>query len=155
MRIRKFQRKDTIAVALIIRNTFKKFNSKEYFKKDALKTYLNHYDPKLNSEEKLYSNFQRTSIFYVAEENNQIVGLIRGIPERIVNLFVDKNQHKKGIGKKLVLKFENEAKKYVDKINIRSSLYASSFYEKMGYKKTTGIRNFRGLKVSPMKEVLN
>ncbi|MBT5021416.1 GNAT family N-acetyltransferase [Candidatus Woesearchaeota archaeon] len=155
MRIRKFQRKDTIAVALIIRNTFKKFNSKEYFKKDALKTYLNHYDPKLNSEEKLYSNFQRTSIFYVAEENNQIVGLIRGIPERIVNLFVDKNQHKKGIGKKLVLKFENEAKKYVDKINIRSSLYASSFYEKMGYKKTTGIRNFRGLKVSPMKKVLN
>jgi len=32
--------------------------------------------------------------------------------------------------------------------------YAAPFYQKIGYKKTTGIRNFRGLKVYPMKKAL-
>ena len=33
-------------------------------------------------------------------------------------------------------------------------MYAVPFYQKIGYKKTTGIRNLHGLKVQPMKKVL-
>ena len=54
-----------------------------------------------------------------------------------------------------VPKFENEAKKWGSKeIKIRASLFSVLFYERIGYKKTTGTRNFMGLKIQPMKKVL-
>jgi hypothetical protein len=37
---------------------------------------------------------------------------------------------------------------------LRSSLYATPFYESVGYKKTTGIRHFHGLRIQPMKKIL-
>jgi len=115
----------------------RKFNSSEFIEKGAVRDYLNQYDPKINSEEELYLNFKRTPIFYVFEENNKIIGIIRGRIGRISNLFVDGEKHKKGIGKKLVLKFEKEIKKHNSNgIKIRASLYATPFYEKMGLGKT-------------------
>jgi hypothetical protein len=35
-------------------------------------------------------------------------------------------------------------------IRIRSSLYAVPFYRKLGYKKSTGVRGFKGLKMQPI-----
>jgi GNAT superfamily N-acetyltransferase len=105
--------------------------------------------------EALYGRPENTTIFYVAEENNKIVGFIKGRKDKIANLFVDGKQHKRGIGKKLVNIFEKQAKRLGSKqINIRASLYAAPFYEKMMYMKTTGIRNFMGLKIYPMKKKL-
>jgi GNAT superfamily N-acetyltransferase len=153
MKIRKFRKEDTAAVALLVMNTYKQFNSKEFIRRSAVQEYINHYDPSRNTTKQLFENFQRTPIFFVAVENNRIIGMIRGRPGRITNLFVDGKHHKKGIGRMLVNKFESENKKQNSKeIKIRASLYATSFYQKMGYKKTTGIRNFRGLKVYPMKK---
>ncbi len=51
-------------------------------------------------------------------------------------------------------KFEKEAKKNSSYIKTRASLFAVPFYRKMGYKKTTGIRKFKGLKIQPMKKIL-
>ena len=156
MAIRKFHKKDTKEVALLVVNTYKKFNSSEFIEKKAVTDYLSHYNPQINSEEELYSNLKRTPFFYVFEEDHKIIGMIRGRVGRIINLFVDGSKHKKGVGRKLVLKYENEVRKQnCNEIKIRASLYATPFYEKMGYKKTTGIRNFRGLKVFPMKKILN
>lgn len=90
-------------------------------------------------------------IFFLAIDKQKIVGMIRGTENRIINLFVLGSYHGKGIGKKLVEKFEMEARKGNSKIiKIRSSLFAISFYEKMGYKKSTGIKNFKGIKIQPM-----
>lgn len=81
--------------------------------------------------------------------------MIRGRKGRIINLFVVGKHHQKGIGKLLVNRFELESRKQGSKeIKVRASLYAVPFYQKMGYKKTTGIRNFRGLKVWPMRKEL-
>lgn len=136
-------------------NTYKTFNSDEFYKRSAVTDYINYYDPAKNSVQELYQNFQRTPIFYVAVEGKRIIGMIRGRPERVSNLFVAKMSHNKGIGTKLMHTFETQAKKLNSKeIKIRASLYATPFYEKIGYQKTTGIRNFRGLKVQPMKKVL-
>ena len=155
IKLRKFRKEDTRVVALLAMNTYKQFNNKEFIKKSAVQEYLNDYDPKKNTDQQLYKKFLRTPIFYVAIENNKIIGMIRGRSERISNLFVEGIQHKKGVGRLLVNKFESEAKKQKsEEIKIRASLYATPFYQKMGYKKTTGIRNFRGLKVYPMKKAL-
>lgn len=153
IKLRKFKKTDSENVAFLIFNTYKKFNSKEFIKKSAIQEYLNFYDTAKNSNEQLYKRFLKTPIFFIVIENNKIIGMIRGTSERIVNLFVEGRKHKKGIGRLLVNKFELEAKNQNSKeIKIRASLFATSFYQKMGYKKTTGIRNFRGLKIQPMKK---
>jgi len=155
MIIRKFRKKDTKAVALLVISTNMQFNRKEFVQKSAFQKYLDYYAPKKNTLQQLYEKFQTTPIFYVAVEKNKILGMISGRPNKISNLYVDGKQHKKGIGRVLVNKFESEAKKHHSKeIKIRASLHATTFYQKMGYKKTTGIRNFLGSKVYPMKKVL-
>jgi len=78
-----------------------------------------------------------------------------GRKNRIKNLFVLGEEHKKGVGKKLIKLFEKEVKKRnYNHTKVNSSIYAIFFYQKMGYKKTTGIRNFNGLKIQPMKKNL-
>ncbi len=152
-RIRKLQKKDVGDVAFLVFNTFKKFNSEEYFKKEGVQRYLDMYDIKKNTLEELYKKFQKSSLFYVALIDKKIVGIIRGDLGKIINLYVSGSYHKRGIGRKLVNKFESVAKREGTKeIKIKASLYAVPFYEKMGYKKTTGVRNFKGIKVWPMKK---
>jgi len=154
-RIRKFKKADTRKVALLIIKTFRKFNTKKRHKKGAVQKYINYYDTKKNSFNKLYKNISKTPIFFLAIDKEKIVGIIRGKSQRIINLYVDGGYQKKGIGKALINKFEKEARKNKSKeIKIRASSYAVPFYKKMGYKKTTGIRFFIGLIINPMKKSL-
>ncbi len=156
MNIRKFKKQDTKEVALLAMKTFEKYNGSDFFSKDGITKTLDFFDPTKNTVKELQEKFEKTPIFYVAEEDNKIFGMIRGLPNKISSLFVDGTQHKKGVGKKLVQQFEKEAKeKKSEYIKVKASLFATSFYQKMGYKKTTGIRNFMGLKVYNMKKVLN
>jgi GNAT superfamily N-acetyltransferase len=155
MKIRKFSEKDSIKVAKLAMRTFKKYNGLDFFDKEAITGALDFFDPDKNTKEELIEKFRKSYIFYVAEEGNSIIGMIRGISDRISSLFVDENWHKNGIGKKLIEHFEVEARKNKSTyIKIRSSLYAVNFYQKVGYKKTTGMRNHMGLKIYNMKKKL-
>jgi GNAT superfamily N-acetyltransferase len=156
IQIRKFGRGDTKEVAALIFSTYKLFLSKEYFEKRAIQEYLDYYDPEKNSEVELLKRLNTAPIFYVAIGKDEIIGMIRGRKDKIINLYVNGSQHQKGIGRSLVQRFESEAKRLGSKeIKIHASLYATPFYQKLGYKKTTGIRNFHGLKVQPMKKILS
>ncbi len=149
MKIRKYKSRDAKEVARVISNTFASFNNKEGTKK-AVNRYITNYSPKKDVKE-LHKSFERTPIHFVALDKNKVIGIIRGNKNRVVNLFILGDYHGKGIGKDLLNIFEKEIKKYGSKlIKIRSSLYAVNFYESQGYKKTTGIRNFMGLKIQPM-----
>lgn len=155
MKIRKFKISDTISVANLISKTFATFNNKEGTKK-AVQKYIDLYNPKKNDVENIKKGFLRTPLFFVAGEKGKIIGIVRGTKNRVVNLFVYGEHHGKGVGKKLMQKFEQKARKYYSKeIRMRASLFAIKFYQGIGYKKTTGIRNFMGLKVQPMRKVLN
>ena len=53
-------------------------------------------------------------------------------------------------------KYERKATTLGSKvIKLNASMYAVPFYKKIGYQKSTGIRNLFGLKVQPMKKYLN
>jgi len=152
MILRKFKNKDTKNVASLVGDTFAMFNSKEGDKK-AIRNYIEFY--KTNDIDKVKKIFAKSTIFFVAVDNGKIVGMVRGNSNRIFNLFVLGSYHKKGIGTKLLNKFEMESKKNKSNvIKIRSSLFAFNFYKKMGYKKSTGIRLFKGIKVHPMKKII-
>ena len=153
LRIRKYQPSDARNAAALIYRTFAKFNRTEG-NKEAIQGYLAQYNPKQNPKD-IVARFSRTQIFYVAADRKMVVGLIRGRENRVINLFIDSQRHRHGIGSALMTKFENQRRRAgVKEIVLRSSLYAVPFYLTMGYKKTTGIRTFHGLMVQPMKKRL-
>lgn len=153
MKIRKARKEDLKDIQNVVWKTFKTCNFKEG-SKEGIQSYLDWHNYKKNSKE-LKKVFERTKLIYVAVDKNKIIGIIRGNKNKIGNLFVYPKYHKKGIAKALMDKFENESKKLGSKeIKIKSSLYATPFYQKMGYKKITGIRNFIGIKIQPMRKKL-
>jgi GNAT superfamily N-acetyltransferase len=91
---------------------------------------------------------------------DEIVGVLRGRPGRLQSLFVRGDHHRQGVGRALLEHFEQAcASLGSEAIRLASSLYAVPFYQRMGYKKSTGVRNGwsfqgRGLLWQPMKKVL-
>jgi len=152
--IRKYRREDARAVAGLIGRTYARFNRHEGTKQ-AVRDYIQSYDPMGKKTEDIHRRFRRTPNCFVAVTGSQIVGVVRGTENRLVNLFVDGNCHRQGIATRLVERFEKACRKAGGKdIVLRSSLYATPFYESVGYKKTTGIRHFHGLRIQPMKKIL-
>ena len=102
----------------------------------------------------------RAELIFVAEDSDQIVGVLRCRPGRLQSLFVREDHHRQGIGRMLVERCEQEcAQRGSKSIRLAATLYAVPFYEAVGYKKSTGIRSGwsfggRGLKYQPMKRVL-
>ena len=153
IRVRKYRKSDLFQSASLILNTFKKFNFQDNLQKGS-EDYIAYYDPTINLDD-IRKRFEDTSLFYVAESNSEIVGLLRAVDNRIVNLFVHEDFHRRGIGKALIQRYERECKhRGVQNIVLRSQIYAVPFYKACGYKKTTGIRYRFGLKIQPMKKQL-
>ncbi len=102
----------------------------------------------------------RAEMVFVAEDNGEIVGVLRGRKEKLQSLFVRGDYHRQGIGRRLVEGFEQECVRRESRvIRLAATLYAIPFYQALGYRKSTGIRNGwsfegRGLKYQPMKKVL-
>ena len=102
----------------------------------------------------------RAEMVFVAEDASEIVGVLRCRPARLQSLFVRQDHHRQGIGRKLVERCELEcAGRGSRVIHLAATLYAVPFYEAVGYKKSTGIRNGwsfdgHGLKYQPMKKKL-
>lgn len=153
--IRKFKRADTKTVANLVARTYEQFCGNEGTPR-AVKKYVDYFDIKKPGRfQELETRFANAEIVYVALANDKIVGMIRGGRHRVSNLFVDGKYHHQGIGSRLMKIFEAAARqKGSEHINIRASMYADKFYQKLGYKKTTGQRMFHGLKIQPLKKNL-
>lgn len=102
----------------------------------------------------------RSEMVFVAEEEGELVGVLRGRRERLASLFVRSDRHRRGIGRRLVGCFEQESlTEGVTVIRVASTLYAVPFYLAMGYKRSTGVRSGwsfegTGLQVQPMRKNL-
>ena len=154
MKIRKYKDADFLQVCGLIHSTYSRFCAKES-SRIASKRYLDKFD--VNKDvSRLRVRYNNSKIVFVCEEAERIVGVVMGDYGKLVNLYVLEKFHKRGIAKKLYLKFEKEnLKNNVFEIKLGATAYAALFYEKMGFKKTTGKRSFRGLSYQPMKKVLN
>lgn len=102
----------------------------------------------------------RTAMIFVATDGDQIVGVLRCKPGRLQSLFVREDHHHQGIGRKLVERCEEWcAARGSKEIRLAATIYAVPFYQVVGYKKSTGIRNGwsfngEGLRYQPMKKEL-
>jgi len=96
----------------------------------------------------------------VAEEEGEIVGVLRGRADKLQSLFIRADHHRRGIGRRLVMHFEQACRQQGSSvIRLQATLYAVPFYRALGYKKSTGVRTGQifdgtGFKYQPMKKVL-
>ncbi len=153
--IRPFKKSDTVDVANLIYETFKKYNGDAFFKEGAVEKTLENFDTEKKSEDELYDFIGQCDIFYVYEIDGKIAGAVRGYKNKLSSLFVSGNYHGKKIGQKLIQAFEEAViKKGSEYIELTATLHAVNFYLKQGYEKTSDIIDYDGLKVYPMKKCL-
>jgi GNAT superfamily N-acetyltransferase len=137
----------------LIYQTYSEFNHTEGTC-EAVGQYLASYDPDQALPD-IERRFSLTPLCFLALDGEVVVGVIRGNKNRIINLFVAGQYHRKGIATNFIRKFESECiMSHQKEIVLRASLFAVPFYQSLGYKKTTGVRNLHGLVVQPMKKKL-
>lgn len=162
IKIRDYQDTDSIPVGVLIADTYREFNLDFASAEEQVKLLgPYHHARSANPERRrAIARVVQSPMCYVAEVDGEIVGVLRGRRERLASLFVLKDYHQQGVGRKLVEHFEGESARLgVSIIRVASSLFAIPFYLQMGYKKTTGIRagwSFEGsgLQYQPMKKVI-
>jgi GNAT superfamily N-acetyltransferase len=160
--IRLYQGSDAETVGKLIADTYSEYNL-SYLPPDARGPYLGPFryasSPQKAHKEAI-SEAIRSQWVYVAEDDGEIVGVLRGRTERLASLFVRGDRHRQSIGRRLVERFEQECTRQGGTVvRVAATLYAVPFYLAMGYKRSTGVRTARsfegrGLPVQPMKKVL-
>jgi GNAT superfamily N-acetyltransferase len=156
------EKRDAQPVGVLIAETYRKYNldfasSEEQEKLLGSFRHAWSVDP---AHRDAITRVLRTEMIFIAEDDGQILGVLRCKPGRLQSLFVWADHHRLRIGLKLVERYELESSKRGSKvIRLAAALYAVPFYEALGYKKSTGIRNcwnsdVRGLKYQPMKKEL-
>jgi GNAT superfamily N-acetyltransferase len=153
---------DAQAVGEVIADTYRKFNL-QFAPPEEQEKLLGLFS-KARSDDPVHrqaiTRILRTEMIFVAERDQQIVGVLRCRPGRLQSLFVREEYHRQGIGRRLVECCELWcALKGAQVIKLAATLYAVPFYEALGYKKSTGIRNGwsfegHGLRYQPMRKVL-
>ncbi|MEE9442043.1 MAG: GNAT family N-acetyltransferase [candidate division Zixibacteria bacterium] len=161
--IRKYQKKDSVAVGKLIADTFLKYNlsyaSPEEQQK-LLGPFRNARSKSQSHQDEIAKLISAPMVFVAVQDKKKIVGVLRGSKEKMRSLFVLGNSHRNGFGRKLVMRFEKECVSQNSQvIKLMATVYAIPFYQKMGYKKTTGIRKMNcldgtGLPYQPMKKII-
>ncbi len=128
MRIRKFRKEDAIEASNIIEQGFQ-LNS-PYYSEDSIKEQIEG-----NSSRKLIEKSKRVH-YFVAAENDEILGIGGYDNVKVHTLFVDPKHHRKGIGKMILERVLSEAKKEgIKALDTWSTFHAEEFYASFGFKK--------------------
>jgi GNAT superfamily N-acetyltransferase len=161
--IRPYRETDAERVGVLIADTYAEFNlafAPPEERDKLLGPFRHAMSPDLAHREAIAQAI-RSEMVFVAEDEGEIVGVLRGRKERLGSLFVRGDCHRQGIGRMLVERLEQECLRLgATQIKVASTLYAVPFYLAMGYKKTTGVRSGwsfggSGLKWQPMKKCLD
>lgn len=160
--LRDYSEDDAEQVGVLIADTYSEFNLSFAApqERDLLLGPFRHARSADPDHKRAIVDILRSSMFFVAEANGHIVGILRGRRERLASLFVRKDYHFHGVGRDLVERFERESiGQSVSVIRVAATLYAVPFYLKLGYRRSTGVRTSwsfdgYGLQIQPMKKLL-
>lgn len=162
IRVRNYKRTDAQAVGCLIADTYSKYNLMFASPEELVKLLGPFWfarSDQIGHQQAIAAAIEAEMVF-VAHDEDQVVGVLRGRSERLQSLFVDGDHHRRGIGRGLVQRFEAECLRQDSRqIKVSSTLYAVPFYTRLGYKKTTGVRpgwsfGGTGLVYQPMKKEL-
>jgi GNAT superfamily N-acetyltransferase len=160
--IRRYEERDAASVGVLIAETYSRFNL-SFVPPEELSLFLGPFrhagspDP---AHREAIARTIRSAMVFVAEDEGEIVGVLRGRKDRLASLFVRGDHHRRGIARRLVEQFEAECvQQGITVIRVAATQYAIPFYLAMGYKRSTGVRTGwsfegKGLPVQPMRKVL-
>lgn len=162
VQIRAYRETDAGAVGRLIADTFAEYNLSSAAAEQRPPLlgpflYARSQDP---AHQEAIARAIRSEMVFVAECDGEIVGVLRGRTTRLGSLFVRGDCHRRGIGRRLVERFEQEvAAQGGSTIKVASTLYAVPFYLAAGYKRATGVRGYHafgasGMAYQPMKKVV-
>ena len=160
--IRPYREADAECAGRLIADTYSRFNL-SFASGDELGKLLGPFRHAWSAEpahREAIAEVIRAPLVFVAEEDGEIVGVLRGRKERLASLFVRGDRHRRGIGRRLVEQFERECiRQDMTVIRVAATLYAIPFYTELGYRRTTGVRSGwsfegTGLRYQPMKKTL-
>ena len=166
--IRPYQESDSQNVGVLIADTYSQFNLAEFSdaqRGEMLGPFL-HAGSAEPSHQKAIEDAIRAPTVLVAETDGRVVGVLRGgrVDELgrtvLQSLFVSGDYHRRGIGRQLVERFEQDyLARGATVFKLLATMEAVPFYLAMGYCKSTGARSIhsfegRGLTSQPMKKVL-
>jgi len=158
-----YRETDAEGVGKLIADTFSEFNlsfASPEERELLLGPFLYARSPEKPHREEIARVIRASMVFVAENDDGEIVGVLRGRKDRLQSLFVRGDRHLHGIGRRLVERFEQEClRQGATAIRVAATLYATPFYSKMGYKRTTGVRSGRsfegsGLMYQPMKKTL-
>jgi predicted N-acetyltransferase YhbS len=160
--IRNYQEKDAQQVGILIADTYREFNL-SFVSPEEMGLFLGPFQHARSNDEdhqKHIAQMISSEMVFVAEDNGEIVGVLRGRKERLGSLFVSKGYHRRRIGRRLVERFEQESARLgVTVFRVAATKYAVPFYTALGYKRSTGVRTGwsfegHGIEIQPMRKVL-
>ncbi len=158
--IREYEECDALAVGRLIADTYSEFNldfATPRQKEQFLGPFQYARSPERAHQEAIAEAIRAATVL-VAEEEGEIVGVLRGRRDKLQSLFVGADHHRQGIGRRLVQRFEQIClQQGTAVIKVMSMLYAVPFYLEMGYNRSTGVRLMQsfegaGLHYQPMKK---
>jgi ribosomal protein S18 acetylase RimI-like enzyme len=110
---------------------------------------------KFIDSEDIIKRVSANSRILLAENEIEIVGMIEPRDNNHISLsFVDSRYHNQGIGKILLNTKIATVKDKTEFIEVNSSPYAVSIYEKLGFQKTDEPKEIDGILFIPMKRAL-
>jgi GNAT superfamily N-acetyltransferase len=160
--IRPYRKEDAHEVGQLIADTYTKCNLLSIPPED-LSRYLGPFTHAYSvqpAHQQAIAEVIHADMVFVAEEDKQIAGILRGRCDKLQSLFVRETLQRRGIGRQLVETFEKACRDQgSDVIKVQATLYAIPFYTALGYKRTTGVRRMMsfegtGLPYQPMKKRL-
>jgi GNAT superfamily N-acetyltransferase len=163
IRLRSYREHDSIAVAILIADVYRQYvleTLPENEKPAYLGPFYNASSPDPAHQQQIAMLIQDTLVFVAEDEEGKITGVLRGRPGRLHGLYVHDWFFFQDTGRKLVERFEQNCRDLGSKkVKLASPLFAVPFYLRMGYKKSTGLRNGpgfggRNLLWQPMKKKL-
>jgi predicted N-acetyltransferase YhbS len=128
--IRPYSETDAVAVGRLIAETYARYNL-TFAEPEALSRLLGPFQHAWSTEGSHRADIAsvlRSLVVLVAEEDGEIVGVLRGRRERLASLFVRGDRHRRGIGRRLVTAFEESSRRDgVTMIRVAATLYAIPF----------------------------
>ena len=141
--IRSYCEDDASKVGILIADTFRAFNL-AYAPPSEQELLLGPFRYAHSTDSEHQQEIARVinaPLVLLAEEEDEIVGVLRGRPGRLHSLFVAAECQGRGNGRALVERFELFCvQQGANKITLASSLYAVPFYQRLGFRRSTGVR---------------
>lgn len=145
IQVRPFQEQDSTQVGILIADCFSQYNL-EQMEQTEKPAYLGPFYNVRSSDpahkQQIAILIQAPIILVAQNEKGQICAVLRATHDRILTLCVHDFYFFQNIGRQLFEEYELRMhKKGVDNVKVAAPLYSIAFYLRMGYKRSTGIRN--------------